>query len=256
MKNNLTPLLLIICLFLGAFAGMSYKESKVITQPIFQNTYTEPEPGSLKVQSVYQSDNLYYISAEYPQFLAVKGTLNDKIKGVINKRLEEFKKSSSENWKARKDTDPALGENPETPFYFSASWTPVQVNDKYISILLNVYSFSGGAHGDEEVYSFNYDIKNNKEITISDFIGTDPKNLEKISEMTTEDVKNMVDKNNIFAEGTATKVENFQTFTFNKDILTIYYQKYQVAPGSEGILKSIFNEKTLEENKINASYFK
>lgn len=256
MKNNIAFLLIIVCLVFGVFIGITSKESSSESKPVFQNSYAQPEPSSLKVVSTYQDTPFYDINIEYPQFLALKGDFNSKISTVVNKRLEEFKKSATENWKARRDMDESVSENPDTPFYFSIGWVPAQINDKYISLVLNAYSFSGGAHGDEEVFSFNYDLASNKEITITDIIGSGEENLSKFASLAKEDVQNMLGKDGIFSAGVEPKIENFSTFSFDGTILTIYYQKYQVAPGANGIVKSIFNKKSLLEQGLVSDYLK
>jgi hypothetical protein len=247
---------MIVFLILGVFVGITSEDSSSNSKPVFQNNYVQPEPSSLKVVSIYQDTSFYDINIEYPHFLRLDGDFNSKISAVVNKRLEEFKNSATENWKARRETDKSISENPDTPFYFSIGWTPAQINDKYISLALNAYSFSGGAHGDEEIFSFNYDLTNNKEITITDIIGSGEENLSKFASLAKEDVQNMLGKDNIFPVGTEPKIENFSTFSFDGTVLTVYYQKYQVAPGSSGIVKSIFNKKSLLEQGLVSDYLK
>ncbi len=62
-----------------------------------------------------------------------------------------------------------IAENPERPFPFIASWESAQLNTQYLSLGIKIYYFSGGAHGSEEIHTFNYDMLQKKKIRIQDF---------------------------------------------------------------------------------------
>ncbi len=219
----------------------------------------------MNVQSVWKSDNFFHIEAEYPQFEMAATDFNQKISDLIAGKISNFEKESRDNWKARLKTLPAgepVPENPETPFVFIASWQPTQLNNKYLSFVIKVYYFTGGAHGNEEIYAFNYDMAKKKEIHIDDFLGSSQKALEKISKMSTHDIigqlqsmgwevdrlKEMVD------QGTEPVFKNFKDFNFNSNSLIIYFQRYQVAPGAAGSLTVMIPKTTLEENSIKSDY--
>jgi hypothetical protein len=255
MNKKTVILALAIFLMMGIYIGISYEKPKAPV--VSNNTCTAPiyPASSIEVRSDYLSDQMFNIDIEYPYFPGLDASFNKEISDYVSKYKSEFEQSTKSNWQARKDTDPTTPDNPETKFYFKMTWTPVQVNDRYISFIIETYSFSGGAHGDEVVRSFNYDVKNNKVITFEDFIGNNEYNLQKVAEMASKDVKSMLDKDVIFPEGTDPNFTNFSTFVFNKDNLIIYYQKYQVAPGSEGIIKSIFNKNILDQNGLKIKYF-
>ena len=126
---------------------------------------------SITVVSIFEKDQMFNINAEYPQFKLANDAFNKKIEELINQKLSSFKENASRNWEAlRSMPDSPFGEYP-APFYFEAVWKPIQTNKDYISFVINLYSFEGGAHGNSEVFAFNYDLKNKKEVTFKDFIG-------------------------------------------------------------------------------------
>ena len=129
----------------------------------------------MSIVSVAQSDSFYNIKAEYPQFEGADVAFNKKIVDTVNGQIAAFKKEAKDNFDARNATMPAGQaklENPEQPFEFIASWTPAQFDTRYESFMIDVYYFSGGAHGIDQIFAFNYDLQNKKEITVADFLGS------------------------------------------------------------------------------------
>ncbi len=60
----------------------------------------------VNIQSIRESDNFFYIRAEYPQFQTAGTDFNQEIATLISGKIDNFKKQSLDNWKARLDTIP------------------------------------------------------------------------------------------------------------------------------------------------------
>jgi hypothetical protein len=110
----------------------------------------------------------------------------------------------------------------------------VQSNDSYISTVIHVEGYSGGAHGFRGVVTFNYDVKKQQEISITNFLS-----LADVSTQSRVQLKKKFQKDGNFDatiesmmnDGTdPSKSENFQSFTFIPESLTVYFSEYQVAP--------------------------
>ncbi len=145
----------------------------------------------MAIKSISESDNFFNIIAEYPQFNTVDPAFNEKITKLIETSILDFKKESKDNWEAIKATAPKespLPENPTEPFDFQVSWNPVQINDKYLSFVIDMFYYTGGASGNEEIYAFNYDVANKKEITIVDFLNSSQEYLQKLSQLAIQDI--------------------------------------------------------------------
>lgn len=261
MKKTLFVLLIIIFIILiGIIIWDMLNGEKIVQTP-------KGNVLSLSIKSIYESDKLVKIQAEYPQFDNVDPTFNQEIEKMITDKINEFKTDSKENWEARRATaspEYPVPENPEQPFDFQAFWTPTQLNNKYISFVINLYYFSGGAHGNEEIFTFNYDLNGKKEITINDFLGNSPDNLKKVSELAAQSVESELASKvgelddslkNWIKEGTAPNEENFNNFNFNGNALIIYFQKYQVAPGAVGTMTVSLYNNFLEANSVTSTYF-
>jgi len=218
------------------------------------------------VVSISQTDSFYNIQVEYPQFKNVDPAFNQKISELITGEIDAFKKDSKDNWEARRATAPPenpVPENPTTPFDFIASWTPTQLNNKYLSFVINIYSFSGGAHGITEVNAFNYDVAKKKEITMTDFLNSSPQSLEKLSQLAAQEVTSQLESSGVqiddnlkqmIQQGTQPTSDNYNNFNFNYNSLIIYFEQYQVAPGYIGPVTITFYRSTLSENSISSDY--
>ena len=211
---------------------------------VVSSGYAETKVINLSIYSTKESTKLFDISAEYPQIDIVAPEFNDKIKSLVETRIENFKKTSEDNWRARKETsapDENLGEYPEKPFFFDISWEPVQLNSKYISFVLHLDFFEGGANANQVIFAFNYDLLNNKEMTFNDLLGNYPDYLKTISDYSIKELEfNITAEENadilkkMISEGAGPKKDNFRNFTFTDKVINLHFSKYDVLPGYFG----------------------
>ena len=205
-----------------------------------------------KLVSIDEDNYLYGISGSYPQFPQAGALFNSSIKRAFTNEIAQFKKTANDDYKARRETG---GEDFEKQFASGGMYTYqidtdiMQSNDQYISAVVHFGGFSGGAHGYNNVRTFNYDVVNHREMTLSDLYPNDPDYLTKISTMAREMLAKklatagnaQLDSNalSMLNDGTdPTKPINYQAFTFTKDSITIYFGEYQVAP-------YVFGEQTI-----------
>ncbi len=230
----------------------------------------QPSISSLpmNIKSIQESDSFFSIQAEYPQFQTADPDFNQEIATLISGKIDSFKKESLDNWKARLDTMPAdkpLPKDPEQPFEFIASWQAAQLNNEYLSLLIKIYYFTGGAHGNEEIQAFNYDIVKKKKIGIKDFFVSPQAALKKISRISAQDITSQLESRQwkiddnlkeMLNQGTAPVLDNFKNFNFDNHNLILYFQKYQVAPGAVGSLTVTISRQTLQQNSLQSDYLK
>lgn len=212
-----------------------------------------PKDGNsflVSVAPIYdESNKLYQIKGEYPQFNNLPDDFNRSISLEVESRLKDFKMSAEENWRARQETllpEQKKQEFPDYPFYFSSVWEPKQINEKYVSFVIRFDSYEGGANGRSELKTYNYDISGKKVVELKDLFPNNSDYLSDVSEFARkalmEDMKKVdvgyvsVDMIN---DGTKPKIENFSNFVFNGDVIVFYFPKYQVAPGASGEQKVI-----------------
>ncbi len=112
------------------------------------------------------------------------------------------------------------------------------VNKTSISILYMLSSYTGGAHGIHNYYTFNYNKKTKVLLTLKDIISQ--KDLKTISEYcrkgiakqkqaNTEDYSGLKSDGELLV-GTKPKWENFETFLIANDSIIFIFNEYEVAP--------------------------
>ena len=182
------------------------------------------------------------ISGTYPQFEQAPISFNNEIRDVVKNAIEEHKKLSEENWKAMHETDTSTRSTPaeQDLFPFSVSFeAPLSTKDD-ISVALFISQYSGGAHGSSSIRTFTYNIPQKRNVSLSDVFKGYPEYLKKLSiesrKQLTERFSDIGDGSettlDFLEEGTEPKDELFSLFTLSpqKDMLTIYFGLYQVAP--------------------------
>jgi hypothetical protein len=198
--------------------------------------------------SVCESTSMYHIKCEYPLFPSLSASFNEHIESSVQTRIDAFKEACTDNWSLWQEMQPASADSAETtsPFVFIASWEPDQLNEQYVSFLFSIYYFAGGAHGNDVLDTFNYDVAEQRELYIGDLLGHSKDALQKISQISAKDILGQLASQGwkedeglkqMVAEGAKPTVSNYKEFTFDDYNLTIYFQRYQVAPGAAGTVR-------------------
>lgn len=153
-------------------------------------------------------------------------TLNQEIKKYVNPILDEFV------------------EYGEVPIQLDFTYTLDMYYEKYsyediLSYLFYTSIYLGGAHPNNTIHTINYDIKQEKVVTIEDLIAKNPNillTLSNESRMVLEKHPQFQNQNDIdmMIEGTKAEKENFQNFIFTKEGMLVLFEQYQIAPYSEG----------------------
>lgn len=198
----------------------------------------------LSVHSVREKADIFTVNAEFLQFGKIEPSFNQKIESLVNEKISGFEKTARDNWKARMETAKSRIETPKSPpCYLNISWSPTQLNGQYISFVIRLEAYEGGANARQEIFAFNYDVKKSKEISLDDLLGDYDNYLGILSFYTIdylkekligEDSGNTDIMRNLIIEGAGPKLENFRNFTFTDRTLNLFYSKAHVAPGYLG----------------------
>ena len=110
---------------------------------------------------------------------------------------------------------------------------------EYISIVLYISYFAGGAHPNYEIKTINYNKSTNKFIDINALINMDKDILNKLSIYSREYFSNndMFNDKVVFdmmIDGTKSIKDNYKYFNITSDGLIIYFNRYQIAPYDYG----------------------
>jgi hypothetical protein len=263
MKNKIILVLVLVLVGAVVIFALNKEPAEVPEVPFEPENNGQSFGEGIDVVSYSEKNELFDITVNYPQFELASEAFNDSIKEFVEDAVKTFKEIAEENWKARKEFDKTLLEYPETPFYFETGWRSAQSNENYISCIINYYSFSGGAHGDSVIKTFNFDVLEQEEISFSDFVGNSQENLNKIADLVKAELESQIladaegEQDEILQsmidEGASPVFKNYENFVFDENNLTVCFQKYQVAPGSFGLLEVEINKNELEE--LDLPYF-
>ncbi|MDE2037817.1 MAG: DUF3298 domain-containing protein [Patescibacteria group bacterium] len=181
------------------------------------------------------------VSVEYPQFPSLPRALNDAIASATLSRLASFRTASAETEIAREATGGPSAALSPSDYSFIASWQPAQIGGRYVSFIERYDSYTGGANENQEVQTFAYDASAKRSLSLGDLFPGVPDYLAQISALSRQQLTGSLDQASagyapvsMIEAGTAPDPANFRYFTFTDDVVTIYFPKYAVAPGSFG----------------------
>lgn len=242
-KRILSALGLVVAAFLlGALTMIGWRGATPLPPGVSQNGSVSLPVNIISTHDT--SSKLWAISIEYPQFAFAPASFNKEISDAVDAHLADFKKNVRDNWAARQATTPTgtpVEQFPASPFDFIASWEPAQINANTISFILRFSSYQGGASGIDELQTFNYDLAARKDLTLADLFTGTPDYLQKVSQLSRQQLMGSLEtasggnvQTDMLDAGTTPTVDNFKNFTFTRYSITIYFPRYQVAPGAFG----------------------
>ena len=139
---------------------------------ILASNISYPSADTLEIKTLNYTnstvDSTVWINIDYPQ---ISGTENISVMSNVNVFLEnEFKQSIT--WFEEIGSDTSMFEDYSSEMQFSfETGFQVEYNSKYfVSIVMNHYQFTGGAHGNYFAMGYNIRIDDGKNLTLKDII--------------------------------------------------------------------------------------
>ncbi len=232
--------LLLTTNFHGAFAIDTHSDpdSVEISLPRMVNNILKDEEGATieNEEKVYSNK---YVSVNINKPI-VKIAKNKEAEGIINnkisKRINDFEEYITKL--SIRDNEYNIKVGLETkPYVINVNNNVTYNKNNILSITLNLYSYTGGAHGSSVDESFNFDINTGNRGVIEDFLGNN-RNYNKII---LDNVKATINKNpELYFKEAVDKLNvipyNQKFFLTDKD-LVIYFDEYEIAPYVAGIPK-------------------
>ena len=183
---------------------------------------------------------MYEIAAQYPQLQGGSNPnfekFNQLVRGSVMNKVSRFKK----------DMAPEEGEEPRPEGSMgsdlSIAYKVVLAQDDLISIQFDVGSYyQGAAHPNSYSEVVNYDLKNGRQLKLSDLFKPGAKFLQPIATYCIADLKKQraTEKGAALTDseidsGAAPTPKNYQSWTITKQGLGINFDAYQVGPYAAG----------------------
>lgn len=204
--------------------------------------------GTFKISKPYvfleekkENGDNYMIEIMYPYVGASEnGKVNIEISDFVEEIVSVFKEKVGK-------ADAWQGENSLKIFY-----EPFEINNDFVSIRFEVSEDTGGAHSSSVSVSFNYDLKKNKIISLSDLFDSTKNYINAISERSIQYLLKL-NKEDRFSDeewirgGAGAEEENFRAFTFSKEAVVFYFDQEKVAPYASGRQDVIFPLSSLKD---------
>lgn len=183
---------------------------------------------------------MYEIAVQYPQFEGGNNPnfekFNQLVRGSVMRKVTGFKK----------DMAPEEGEEPRPEGSMgsdlSVGYTVLLAQDALISVQFDIGSYyMGAAHPNSYTEVINYDLKNGKQLKLSDLFKPGAKYLQSIANYCIADLKKQkaTEKGQALTDseiesGAAPVAKNYQSWTITKKGLGINFDAYQVGPYAAG----------------------
>ena len=250
MKKNqnfiaIISALMLCCIFLfSACISAPSKTDKGQTEK--KKTSRQESVLKIDVSREKKQTERYEYSVELPSFPDYP-ELTALVRSLHDKRFAEFDRESAENFKAVSKGSHS----------FTMNWEAADLTDSIISIKIETYEFIGGANGTDLIDVINWLPAKNKRITSADlpaYFGlkySQKEWLETLSRNTRDILENKLNRakdasvSAFIKEGTEPTADNFKNITVSGNNITVWFDKYQAAPGSAGILSASINIKDL-----------
>ncbi len=180
------------------------------------------------------------ISAEYPELSggANAAAFNQLVKTRVTAALADFRKQMAEMTAEDLKMLPAGANN-----YIDIGYDVVYADDDLVSVTFSESTFAGGAHPNTNYFTINYDLKQGRELKLSDLFKPGARYLEAVSAYSTRDLRartdpeskeNMGLAQDIFADGAKPTAENYARWNITKKGLMFTFDPYQVGPYAYG----------------------
>jgi hypothetical protein len=180
------------------------------------------------------------LTAEYPELTGGTNAagFNQIVKSRVTKELAAFRKQMMGLSAADLKMLPQGMNN-----YIDIGYNIEYADNDLISVSFLEGNFTGGAHPNYNYFTITYDLKNGRELKLSELFKPGAKYLEAVSAYATKDLQSrkMPDSNenmglaqDLFADGATAKAENYQNWNITKKGLMFTFDPYQVGPYAAG----------------------
>lgn len=197
---------------------------------------------------------MYEISAYYPQFTGGSNPnfekFNQIVRGSVLKKVANFKKEMAPEESEEPPPEGSMGSSLDIAYEIALA------QDDLISVQLDVGSYyQGAAHPNSYTETINYDLKNGKQLKLSDLFKPGVKYLQALSTYSIADLKKQQSAgegkgllDDQIEEGAAPAAKNYDRWKITRKGLGINFDAYQVGPyvaGPQFVLVPYANLKNL-----------
>ncbi|GMO12431.1 MAG: DUF3298 and DUF4163 domain-containing protein [Treponemataceae bacterium] len=171
--------------------------------------------------------------------LKITGTIpvvagEDELNGIIKRELGAGLKTFQNIAHASSSTD-------AKDYSYDLAWRVGRHDTEYVSILTDAQWYVGGAHGEQELKTFNWKVSAQRNVTFNELLDLAGfSDIYELSKYVRKELTLKMDSTDkswkqMIEEGASPNESNFRTAFIERNGVTFYFQRYQVAPGYAGI---------------------
>lgn len=185
-------------------------------------------------------DTSAFVKIIYPQ---INGLSNTEVQSKINNLLEsEFMQAKTWFDEFTSDTDYTSEFPPDWVFSFESDFRVAYNKKDFISIVMDYYEFTGGAHGNYYSVGYNLRTSDGAALTLDNILK--PNSLQALSEFCAEEILNMFDANTLTEAGLFEDeliLSEDQDFFITPTSLVIQFDPYEIGPYAMGSIEVELN---------------
>lgn len=157
----------------------------------------------------------------------VKYSSDAKVESAINQKLADKAKSFEEVIKSQ--LEQREKEKIDAPYSYSSSYIVTYNQNGIISLIVEQYGYTGGAHGMAFRKAFTFSLKDGKQLSIADVIGNSKSRMKSLSEV----IKHQLEKDGAYMGGFE-GIDNNVDFYIEPGNLKVYFQLYDYTAYAAG----------------------
>ena len=215
-----TPLVLALCLLAGT--GAWFITAKLVFAE--QNPKDDSKTDALNIS--YRWPILHITD------------IDDESAALVKTQVAQFEEFAAELMADLASMDPKTAPPPCT-YEISIDYTLSSPSDRAVSILWEIWQYTGGAHGDLNLISNSYDIKTGFPLLLEDVFVDPALALVQFSSVARRELasRNTDEQSlgDMYLAGTEPEEENFSVFTLTPGGVRVHFPPYQVGPWSAGV---------------------
>ena len=191
---------------------------------------------------------MYEVAAQYPQITGGNNPnfekFNQAARAAVTRKVAEFKKNMAPEEGEEPPPEGSMGSD------LNVGYTVLLAQDDLISVKFDVGSYyQGAAHPNSYSEVINYDLKNGKQLKLSDLFKPGAKFLPAISTYAIADLKKqgkglLEDQ---IQSGAAPSADNYKSWNITKKGIAVNFDAYQVGPYAAGPQHVLVPYATLKE---------
>ncbi|MCA9913745.1 MAG: DUF3298 and DUF4163 domain-containing protein [Anaerolineae bacterium] len=126
------------------------------------------------------------------------------------------------------------------PWDMAIDYTYSEYSQDTFSLVLQIYTYTGGAHGNTAYKTWVFDAEAESVLTLDDIFVDSAAGLDAVAPLAQQDIVSrgiVAEGDEWMLEGTAPTPENYANYTLEADAITFYFPPYQVGSYALGTLE-------------------